>query len=113
MRLDGAAKFLVFPLNICGRWNLTEFTAFRRPEKLPKENMIRGVKSILQNNLVNLDDHRPHWVINCGTSVHVVPDALFYKWINGELPLDVEIARRILEEWRDERITDEGQGRHK
>ena len=34
-------------------------------------------------------------------------------WINGELPLDVEIARRILEEWRDERITDEGQGRHK
>ena len=61
---------------------MTEFTAFRRPEKLPKENMIRGVKSILQNN-------------------------------NGELPLDVEIARRILEEWRDERITDEGQGRHK
>ena len=58
MRLDGAAKFLVFPLNICGRWNLTEFTAFRRPEKLPKENMIRGVKSILQNNLVNLDDEK-------------------------------------------------------
>lgn len=45
--------------------------------------------------------------------MHVVPDALVCKWINGELPLDVEIARRILEEWRDERITDEGQGRHK
>jgi hypothetical protein len=55
----------------------------------------------------------PHWVINCGTSVHVVPDALFCKCVNGELPLDIGIARRILEEWRDERITDEGQGRHK
>ena len=63
--------------------------------------------------LIDLDDHRPHWVINCGTSVHVVPDALILKWINGTLPLDEEICRRILEEWRNERIIDEGERRHK
>ena len=56
---------------------------------------------MIKQQVVDIADFRKHWVINCGTSVHVIPDALIDKWINGSLQIDSEVCRRIIEEWRE------------
>ena len=52
------------------------------------------------NTVIDFSDYREHWVINCGESVHVISDALIDKWVDGSLPPDADVCRRIIEEWR-------------
>jgi hypothetical protein len=57
----------------------------------------------MSDSVIDLDEHRPHSVVQClDDHVHVVPMSLFSSFVDGNLPLDripACVIRRIVEEW--------------
>ncbi len=51
------------------------------------------------SNVVSLDDHRPHVVIETDKAAHVVPATLIEKWAKGEETPPPDILGRIVTEW--------------
>jgi hypothetical protein len=62
------------------------------------------------SDVVELDDHRPHVVLNdsFGKKTHVAPVAMLQKIVSGELLLSQcddadSMARAIIHDWLDDR----------
>jgi len=55
------------------------------------------------NNIIELDDQRPHLtIITLDGNVHVVPVLLIENWIAGRVPIrdyDIPVIQTVLKEW--------------
>ena len=59
---------------------------------------------MMSNNVINIDESRPHITLNCGKSVHVVPVSLIEDVISGKINFsDIEqcdlLIKPILRDW--------------
>ena len=57
--------------------------------------------SPLRENVLRLDDYRPHVTIPAEDAVHVVPLAYFRAWLRGDdvEPIPAGVLRTIVSDW--------------
>lgn len=51
------------------------------------------------SDIAELDDQRPHVVVNAGEKVHVVPVNLIGDWAEGVHEVPKDILRVIINDW--------------